>query len=248
MNDLTHPGSTANPNTPGSTTDGGTPGPAEFMDAAFFGIKRAFDLKANSNLHEAMSEQLRASMLKAVEQDVSNMLRHLLIDTENDHNTRATPARVARMLVNEVYAGRYDPPPVVTAFPNHQKIGDFYIIGPVSIKSTCSHHLVPIEGRVWVGLLPKPEGILGGLSKIPRMADWIFRRPQIQEEATQQLADLIYKELDPAGLAMIVKARHMCMSHRGVKDPESEHTTSHMSKAFKDDAALRSEFLTLISL
>ena len=199
---------------------------------------------ANDNISKFLQEGDMERIQKAVEGDVLSMLRHMLIDVDHDHNSEGTAARVAKMFVREFYKGRYVEMPKVTVFPNAKKIDQLYIVGPVGIKSTCSHHLVPIVGKAWVGVIPGKD--LSGLSKFARLAEWIFRRPQIQEEATQQLADLLNELLEPVALALIVKAQHMCMCHRGVEDPDSEHTTSYMGGSFKSDSALRMEFLTLI--
>lgn len=201
---------------------------------------------ANDNIHKYLTDGDLESIQAAVEEDVKSLLTNLVIDIENDHNSRETAARVAKMFVQEFYKGRYTPQPAVTVFPNVKKIDQLYIVGPVEIKSTCSHHLVPIEGRVWVGVIPGKD--LSGLSKFGRLAHWIFRRPQIQEEATAQLADLIEQIMEPTALALIVKARHLCMCHRGIEDPNSEHTTSDMRGDFRTVPSLRSEFLSLIQL
>lgn len=200
---------------------------------------------ANDNIASFLNEGDLDRIQAAVQNDVNSMLRHMLIDVDNDHNSNETAKRVAKMFVREFYRGRYVEMPSVTVFPNAKQIDQLYIVGPVSVKSTCSHHLVPIVGKVWVGCIPGND--LSGLSKFARLAEWIFRRPQIQEEATHQLAELLEDLLKPKALSLIVKAQHMCMCHRGVEDPDSEHTTSYMGGAFKTDAALRMEFLTLIS-
>lgn len=199
---------------------------------------------ANDNIAKFVSEDDLYIIQKAVEGDVKSMLRNMVIDIDNDHNSNETAKRVAKMFIQEFYKGRYVEMPSVTVFPNAKQIDQLYIVGPCSVKSTCSHHLVPIVGKVWVGVIPGDD--LSGLSKFARLAEWIFRRPQIQEEATQQLAELLEELLKPKALALIVKAQHMCMCHRGVEDPDSEHVTSYMGGAFKTDSALRMEFLTLI--
>jgi GTP cyclohydrolase I len=200
---------------------------------------------ANDNIASFVTPEELAGIQEEVEFHMDNLLRALVIDVDNDHNSNGTAKRVAKMFVREFYKGRYVEMPNVTVFPNAKKIDQLYIVGPVSVKSTCSHHLVPIVGKVWVGCIPGDD--LSGLSKFARLAEWIFRRPQIQEEATQQLAELLEEILKPKALALIVKAQHMCMCHRGVEDPDSEHTTSYMGGAFKQDPALRMEFLTLMN-
>jgi len=122
------------------------------------------------------------------------------------------------------------------------------IVGPVKVRSACSHHFCPIIGRVWIGLMPNERSKLIGLSKYVRLTDWIMTRPQIQEEAISQLADLLVAKVKPDGLAVVMEADHFCMHWRGVKDENARMTTSVMRGAFLKDHSLRREFLSLIRL
>jgi GTP cyclohydrolase I len=190
--------------------------------------------------------------LKALETEVSEriegVLRSLVIDTDNDHNSQDTSRRVARMYLEEVFRGRYRPMPKVTEFPNAEKINELMIIGPVTVRSACSHHLVPIIGRLWIGVMPGLGSQLIGLSKYARIAEWVMSRPQIQEEAVMQLADLLETRLKPAGIAIVLSADHFCMQWRGVKDDEPHMTNSVMRGAFLNNEGLRREFLQLLKL
>jgi len=114
------------------------------------------------------------------------------------------------------------------------------------VRSACSHHLVPIIGKLWIGVMPSAESKLIGLSKYARIADWVMSRPQIQEEAVIQLADLLETRMQPAGLALVLEADHFCMQWRGVKDAEPHMTNSVMRGAFLRNPELRREFLQLI--
>jgi GTP cyclohydrolase I len=187
--------------------------------------------------------------LAALEDEVAERLQALLeslvIDTENDHNSRSTARRVARMFLHEVFHGRYHTMPPVTEFPNAERINELMIVGPITVRSACSHHLVPIIGKLWIGLLPNEGSNLIGLSKYSRIAHWVMSRPQIQEEAVMQLADLLEARLAPDGLALVLEADHFCMQWRGVKD-ESHMTNSIMRGAFLRDPELRKEFLQLV--
>lgn len=120
------------------------------------------------------------------------------------------------------------------------------VVGPIRIRSACSHHLCPIMGRLWIGVLPSASSDLIGLSKYARLADWIMSRPQIQEEAVVMLADELERRVRPDGLAVVIEADHLCMHWRGVKDAEARMKNSVMRGAFLADAALRREFLGLI--
>jgi GTP cyclohydrolase IA len=119
-------------------------------------------------------------------------------------------------------------------------------VGPVKVRSACSHHLCPILGRIWIGVLPNEHSNLIGLSKYARICDWIMSRPQIQEEAVKLLADELQERVKPDGLAIVMEADHFCMHWRGVKDDESQMTNSVMRGSFLKDANLRREFLSLI--
>ena len=174
------------------------------------------------------------------------MLKSLVIDVESDHNSQGTARRVARMYLDEVFKGRYSPMPRVTEFPNAERLNELMIIGPMTVRSACSHHLVPILGKLWIGVLPSKGSRLIGLSKYARIADWLMSRPQIQEEAVMQLADLLEARLKPAGLAIVLEADHFCMQWRGVKDAEPHMTNSIMRGAFLENADLRREFLHLM--
>jgi len=201
---------------------------------------------ANDNISAFVEEGELDQIQAEVQQHLQGVLRALVIDTESDHNTNETAKRVAKMFVREVFEGRYRPAPAVTEFPNVTRLNELMIVGPIKVRSACSHHLCPIMGRVWVGLLPNEHSNLIGLSKYARICEWIMRRPQIQEEAVTMLANELQERVQPDGLAIVMEADHFCMHWRGVKDDESKMTNSVMRGAFLKDANLRREFLALI--
>jgi GTP cyclohydrolase I len=182
-----------------------------------------------------------------VERKLTGVLEALVIDTESDHNTQDTARRVAKMYLTEVFRGRYAPIPPVTEFPNIERLNELMIIGPVTVRSACSHHFCPIMGQVWVGVMPNENSALIGLSKYARLVDWVMARPQIQEEAVTQLADLLQEKMQPDGLAIVMRADHFCMQWRGVKDVESKMVNSVMRGSFLKDPNLRREFLALMN-
>jgi GTP cyclohydrolase I len=201
---------------------------------------------ANDNISHAIhSDEELSALQDEVEEKMHAVLTSLVIDLEKDHNTRDTARRVAKMYVREVFAGRYSKRPAVTAFPNVEKIDELMVLGPITVRSACSHHFCPIMGKLWIGILPKADSRLIGLSKFARMADWIMSRPQIQEEAVKTFADTVEREIQPAGLAVVMKAEHFCMHWRGVKDASSM-TSSVMRGALITSDSLRKEFLSLI--
>src|SRR5512134_46204 len=187
-----------------------------------------------------------AALQAEVESKMQAVLQSLVIDVESDHNTRETARRVARMYLTEVFRGRYTTMPPVTEFPNIERLNELMIVGPITVRSACSHHLCPILGRLWIGVLPNEHSNLIGLSKYVRLADWLMSRPQIQEEAVTHLADLLQNTVQPDGLAIVMEADHFCMQWRGVKDTDSKMINSVMRGSFLKNPNLRREFLSLL--
>ncbi|MEY3523683.1 MAG: hypothetical protein RIT33_1100 [Pseudomonadota bacterium] len=201
---------------------------------------------ANDNIAAHIEPGELDSLVDEVSEKVQALLESLVIDTENDHNTRNTSRRVAKMYVNEVFNGRYVAPPALTDFPNISRLNELMIIGPITVRSACSHHLCPIMGRIWIGVLPDQDSALVGLSKYARLTEWVMSRPQIQEEAVVELANMLEQKLKPAGLAVVMEADHFCMQWRGVKDNDSKMINSVMRGDFLENSNLRREFLSLI--
>jgi GTP cyclohydrolase I len=202
---------------------------------------------ANDNISAHVRPGELDELKAEVQAKMQQVLSSLVIDTDSDHNTNDTAKRVAKMFIDEVFAGRYRPMPSVTEFPNFSRLNELMIVGPVKVRSACSHHLCPILGRVWIGIMPNEHSNLIGLSKYARICDWIMSRPQIQEEAVTMLADELQQRVKPDGLAIVMEADHFCMHWRGVKDDDSAMTNSVMRGAFLKDANLRREFLSLLS-
>jgi GTP cyclohydrolase I len=201
---------------------------------------------ANDNIAEYLRPGELELLQAEVEARVRDLLNALVIDVDNDHNTQGTARRVARMYLAEVFRGRYQPQPDVTDFPNVERLNELMIVGPIMIRSACSHHLCPIMGKLWIGVLPNEHSNLIGLSKYARLADWVMSRPQIQEEAIARLADLLADRMQPDGLALVMEADHFCMQWRGVKDTDSKMINSVMRGAFLKNPNLRREFLALL--
>jgi GTP cyclohydrolase I len=203
---------------------------------------------ANDNIAEFIEPGELEELTKEVASKVAAVLESLVIDVEHDHNTRETARRVAKMYVSEVFRGRFVRMPAITEFPNASHLNELMIMGPITVRSACSHHLCPIMGRLWIGVMPNEQSNLIGLSKYSRLVEWIMTRPQIQEEAVIQLADILVNRVKPDGLAVVMEADHFCMQWRGVKDNASKMTNSVMRGVFLKDGALRREFLSLINL
>jgi GTP cyclohydrolase I len=203
---------------------------------------------ANDNIADFLQPGEFDELLAEVEGKMKGVLESLVIDTESDHNTQDTARRVAKMYLNEVFRGRYVPVPPVTEFPNAEHLNELMIVGPITVRSACSHHLCPILGKLWIGVMPNEHSNLIGLSKYARLAEWIMGRPQIQEEAIAQMADLLMRKMSPDGLAVVMAADHFCMHWRGVKDDKTKMVNSVMRGSFLKDHTLRREFLSLLKL
>jgi len=201
---------------------------------------------SNDNIADAIEPGELDTLLDEVAGKMRGVLDSWVIDTENDHNTGDTARRVAKMYIQEVFKGRYLPAPAVTEFPNAEHLNELMIVGPIKVRSACSHHFCPVIGEVYIGVMPNEHTNVIGLSKYARLAEWIMGRPQIQEEAVVQLADLIQEKTQPDGLAIVMEASHFCMGWRGVKDMDSKMINSVMRGVFLKDMNLRREFLSLI--
>lgn len=201
---------------------------------------------STDNISDSLLPGELEALQSEVEEAVRSTLMALVIDVDNDHNTKDTARRVAKMYMQEIFSGRYREQPAVTDFPNAKKMDELYVVGPIAVRSCCSHHFAPIVGKAWIGVHPG-ERVMG-LSKFHRLANWIMERPQIQEEATVSLADTIEALIKPKGLGVIVKAAHMCCSMRGVKDSDTLMTTSVVRGTLRNDKALKEEFLALVRM
>ena len=201
---------------------------------------------ANDNIARFIEPGELAALLDEVEGKMQGVLDSLVIDTVGDHNTQNTARRVAKMYLNEVFRGRYVEAPTITEFPNAEHLNELMIVGPITVRSACSHHFCPVIGKIWIGVMPNEHTNVIGLSKYARLAEWVMGRPQIQEEAVVQLADLIQEKTQPDGLALVVEAEHFCMQWRGVKEMDSKMINSVMRGVFLKNSALRREFLSLL--
>lgn len=223
--------------------DEGTPVSVKIRERLKAARKR---FNANDNIADFIEPGELEKLLDEVTVKMEGVLDSLVIDTERDHNTKDTARRVAKMYVSEVFKGRYVKQPAITEFPNAERLNELMIVGPITVRSACSHHFCPVIGTLWIGVLPNEHTNVIGLSKYARVAEWIMGRPQIQEEAVVQLADLIQNKTKPDGLAIVMEATHYCVAWRGVKDLDSKMINSVMRGVFLKDANLRREFLSLI--
>ena len=228
---------------PQDATGEGTPVSVKIRERLALARKR---FHANDNISQFIQPGELEKLLDEVEGKMQGVLDSLVIDTAGDHNTNNTARRVAKMYLNEVFKGRYVASPSITEFPNAEHLNELMIVGPITVRSACSHHFCPVIGKIWIGVLPNEHTNVIGLSKYARLAEWVMGRPQIQEEAVVQLADLIQEKTQPDGLALVMEAEHFCMAWRGVKEMDSKMINSVMRGVFLKDPSLRREFLSLL--
>ncbi|HXE19392.1 MAG TPA: GTP cyclohydrolase I [Castellaniella sp.] len=200
--------------------------------------------RANEAIETPLGITERAAMIAAAADKVAELLDIFHIDHRNDHNTRETPLRVARMFVDEIMHGRFSSPPNLTEFENVAAYDQLISIGPIDIRSTCAHHLMPIYGEAYIGLLPSIEGKIIGLSKYDRIVQHFCGRLQIQEELVKQIGQFIMDRTASRGVAIRISAVHMCKTHRGVRSSHrGRMVTNAWFGSLAEDSRLKEEFL-----
>ena len=200
--------------------------------------------KASDNISKYIKEGELPLLVDEVQAAFEDVLNTLIIDVENDNNSRDTGRRLAKMYVNELMAGRYQPRPKVTAFPNtgHDRFEGMLTV-KAELVSMCSHHHQPVRGLAIIGLIPTGEVI--GLSKYVRIAQWCARRGQLQEELCNQIAKEIMTATDTENVGVYIEATHGCMENRGVSAHSSLTQTTVVHGLFHNDA-VKSEFMNNI--
>lgn len=218
----------------------------EYSRIAEDGKKQRVTASFDANGSHPLSSSELAEMISAVEKKYEEIFDILQISRQ-DPNAADTPKRIAKMLVTELFRGRYVEPPSVTVFPNRKNVDELIINKGIRILSVCSHHWQPIIGECAIGYIP--GDYLIGLSKLSRIVDWFARRPQIQEEMGEQIADYIQSLIQPKALGVVIRAKHYCMIARGVEADEDKSimVTSVMRGLLTKDLSLREEFLHLVN-
>lgn len=183
--------------------------------------------------------------LPAVEAALGAFLTALGYDWKNDPNMKETPKRVAKMYINETTTGTYDEPPRITTFENTSGYNGMVVQKRIEVKSLCSHHLQPFIGKAYIAYIPGKE--VAGLSKLNRIVEYFSRRPQLQEQLTQQIHDFVSETFpDNKGVAVFISCQHLCCKIRGVND-DSEMDTATLSGAFESEGPARAEFYSIIN-
>ncbi|HEX7056634.1 MAG TPA: GTP cyclohydrolase I FolE [Bacilli bacterium] len=177
-----------------------------------------------------------------IEKHIREILR-LIGEDPGREGLLETPGRVANMY-KEVFAGYDVDPRDVLGVTFDEQHEELVIVKDIIFYSHCEHHMVPFFGKIHIGYIP--SGKIAGLSKFARLVDAVTRRLQVQERITSEIADIIDEILDPQGVMVVVEAEHLCMCMRGVKKYGSKTVSSAVRGYFRNDAALRSEFMSLI--
>lgn len=199
---------------------------------------------ANGNI--ILSSEEKLEMIKNVSELYHKILEEFKFDVDNDQQIKDTPKRWAKMMVNELLQGCFTEAPKITVFDNTENYDQMIFLGPIELKSLCSHHFKSFIGSAYVAYVPDKKIV--GISKLARIVKWYMRRPQIQEELTKQIANHIQEILQPKGCAVYIEASHLCMIARGVEEKQNATMkTSELKGCFKDLDA-RTEFFNMISL
>ena len=180
-----------------------------------------------------------------IKKDVENILKTLGMDLTDD-SLKATPSRVAKMFVKEIFSGLHpNKKPKISSFSNNYKYGQMLVEKNITLYSTCEHHLLPIIGRAHIGYIS--NGTVIGLSKMNRIVDYFAKRPQVQERLTMQIVQELQQALNTEDVACIIDAKHLCVNSRGIRDVESSTLTSEYGGKFKNEQTRR-EFLEYIKM
>jgi len=202
---------------------------------------------AGDNISEYIAESDRENLINEATLAFETVLDTLLIDRENDPNSKGTARRLAKMYFNEIMEGRYSAPPEATAFPNDSK--DRYegmLVVRSELKSMCSHHHQPVTGVAYIGILAAQKLI--GLSKYTRIAQWCARRGTLQEELCNDIAREIQKATNSDNVAVYLEAEHGCCTNRGIMAHSSLTQTTVLKGAFNTDKGTKKEFFDNILL
>jgi GTP cyclohydrolase I len=202
---------------------------------------------AGDNISEYIDSNVMPELIEEATTAFEQVLDSLLIDRENDPNSKGTARRLAKMYFNEIMEGRYEPAPDATAFPNDSE--DRYegmLVVRSELRSMCSHHHQPVTGVAYIGIIAAEKLI--GLSKYTRIAQWCARRGTLQEELCNDIAREISKATDSENVGVYLRMTHGCCENRGIMAHDSSTTTSVLRGAFNKDAGTKTEFFDTLSL
>lgn len=202
---------------------------------------------AGDNISEVLQKGDKEELIEELVPKFEGILDSLVIDIDNDPNSQDTGRRLAKMYINELLAGRYDPKPNATAFPNHtDEAYDGMLVVRSELKSVCSHHHQPVSGVAYIGIIAADTLI--GLSKYTRIAQWCARRGTLQEELAMDIAREIMNATGSGDVGVYIQATHGCCENRGIMAHSSLTQTTVLKGAFKEDPATKKEFMDNIKL
>jgi len=202
---------------------------------------------ANDNISDYMEEGEKQQLIEEAMPAFENVLQSLVIDTETDPNSMDTARRMAKMYINEIMSGRYDPMPNPSAFPNYIEGGyEGMLVVRSELTSLCSHHHQTVKGVAYIGIIAGPK--LLGLSKYTRIAQWCARRGTLQEELNVMIANKIQEITGTDHVGVYVQATHGCCENRGIQAHSSLTQTTVLRGAFKDEPDVRKEFIDNVKL
>jgi len=202
---------------------------------------------AGDNISEYVTDKDKELLVDELTEKFEGVLDSLLIDRENDPNSRGTARRLAKMYIYEIMSGRYEPAPDATAFPNDSE--DRYsgmLVVRSELRSMCSHHHQPVSGVAYIGIIAAQKLI--GLSKYTRIAQWCARRGTLQEELCNDIAREIMKATGAADVAVYIQATHGCCENRGIMAHSSLTQTTVLKGRFIEDQSTKNEFFENVKL
>jgi len=202
---------------------------------------------AGDNISEVLQEGDKEALIEDATLAFNQVLDALVIDRYNDPNSQGTARRLAKMYFNEIMAGRYDPKPSATAFPNDsEERYEGMLVVRSELKSMCSHHHQPVSGVAYIGIIAADKLI--GLSKYTRIAQWCARRGTLQEELANDIAREIKAATGAENLGVYIQATHGCCENRGIMAHSSLTQTTVLEGSFKHDSGTKKEFFDNIKL
>ena len=202
---------------------------------------------ANDNIADYIEEGEKQELIEEATEAFENVLQHLLIDTKTDPNSMDTGRRMAKMYINEIMSGRYDPMPNPSSFPNYIEGGyEGMLVVRSELTSLCSHHHQTVRGVAYIGIIAGPK--LLGLSKYTRIAQWCAMRGTLQEDLNVMIANAIQQETGTEHVGVYVQATHGCCENRGIKAHSSLTQTTVLRGAFKNEPDVRKEFIDNVKL
>lgn len=206
------------------------------------------NILSGQSFEGGMSENEKKYRVQMAEEHMKEVLEWLGYDVDIDPNMNDTPHRYVKVLANEICRGTYEKMPKITNFENTSGYDGIVFQGNITIRSICAHHLAFISGRCHVAYIADQGAPVIGLSKLNRIVDYYARRPQMQEQLTQQIHDALDR-LIPGnhGIAVVVEAKHTCVSMRGIEDANSAMSTAKLSGAFDREPDCRKEFYDMIA-